>query len=111
MTYEEFIELRGQNKVVAGIDNSVALRLVDRLPKRYRAAVYFWSWIWMLSVRAGILVAIFYKWWVGLLVLLFVTPVLFTANKKSAAQFVLEHATENQDFFEPLTEKGLLALT
>ena len=66
MTYEEFVEKNSQNKVSAGIDNTVALILIKQLPKRYRAAHLFWSWIWVLSIPAFICVAIFYKWWVGL---------------------------------------------
>ena len=108
MTYEEFINLRSQNKISAGIDNSTALRLIDYLPKRHRAAHHFWSWVWMLSIPAFIGVAIVWKWWVGLLLLVFVTPMIFSTVKKSAAQIVLEHASENSDFFNMLAEKNLL---
>ena len=62
----------------------------------------------MLSIPAFICVAIFYKWWVGLLLLVFITPTIFSSTKKSAAQFVLEHATENEDFFIFLVERDWL---
>jgi len=45
MNYQEFIKLRKKGKISAGIENSTALKLVEYLPKRYRAAVFFWSWV------------------------------------------------------------------
>ena len=108
MTHEEFLHLRNAGKIVAGIDNSAAIRLIPRLPQRYRAAHHFWSWVWMLSIPGFIAVAIFFKWWVGLLLLIFLTPALSRAIKRSAADFVLEHATENSEFFDLLVSKDLL---
>jgi hypothetical protein len=108
MTHEEFIALHGDGKVKAGIDQSTAIRLIDRLPKRYQAAHAFWSWVWMLSIPGFIAVAVFFKWWVGLLLLFFVTPTISASVKRSAAQFVLEHAEENEEFFTMLVERDLL---
>jgi hypothetical protein len=108
MTYEEFIQRRKAGTVSAGIDNSTALKLIDHLPKRYQAAHIFWSWVWILSVPIFICVSIFWKWWAGLLLLIFVTPMIFRATKQSAAQFVLEHAQENKEFFDKLVENNLL---
>ena len=89
MTYAEFVERRKQGAVVAGIDRSTAFKLVDYLPKRYQATVTFWSWVWMLSVPFFILVSVFVNWWVGLLMLVFVTPTISRATKNSAIGFVL----------------------
>ena len=108
MTYEEFVKKNGQKKVSAGIDNSVALILSKQLPKRYRVVLLFLSWVWILSIPAFICVAIFYKWWVGILLLAIVTTMLFRSTKKSAALFVLSHAIENKEFFNLLAEKDLL---
>ena len=108
MNYEEFVKKNSQNKVSAGIDNTVALILIKQLPKRYRAAHLFWSWIWILSIPAFICVAIFYKWWVGLLLLAIITPMISRSTKESAVQFVLSHAIENKDFFNLLIERDLL---
>ena len=108
MTHEEFTRLRLAGKVVAGIDNSVAIRLIDQLPRRYQAAHHAWSWVWMLSIPGFIAVAIFVKWWIGLLLLLFVTPLISSSIKKSAAQFVLEHAEATPEFFDFLVSKKLL---
>ena len=109
MDYDEFVKLRHEGRISAGVDTSRALRLIDHLPKRYRAAQIFWSWVWMLSIPAFICVSVFYKWWLGLILLVVVTPLIFSAVKKAAANFVLEHATENRAFFELLVQNGLLA--
>ncbi len=108
MTHEVFLRLREAGKIVAGIDNSAAIRLIGRLPRRYQAAHHFWSWVWMLSIPGFIAVAIFVKWWIGVLLLLFVTPLLSSSLKRSAAQFVLEHATQNGEFFDLLVANDLL---
>jgi hypothetical protein len=108
MTYEEYKHLRQTGQVVAGLDTSAALRLVDYLPKHYQYAHIFWSWVWLLSVPAFICVSIFFKWWVGLLLLFFVTPIIFRATRKSAAEFVLEHAEEDEQFFNELVRQNVL---
>ena len=77
------------------------------LPKRYQAAHAFWSWIWMLSIPA-FLVAAFFVWWVGIPLLLVVTPMIYRASKRSAAQFVLEHAQDNKVFFDDLMRNKML---
>jgi len=108
MTYEEFIQRRQAGTISAGINNSAALGLIDYPPKRYQAAHAFWSWVWMLSIPGFICVSIFWKWWAGLLLLFFVTPAISSAIKKSAGQFVLEHAQDNREFFEELVRNNLL---
>jgi len=62
----------------------------------------------MLSIPTFILIAIFWKWYIGLPLLLIVTPQLFKANKKSVSQFILEYAEEDQKFFQSLMHDDLL---
>lgn len=108
MEFAEYKTLRKQGTIAAGINESTALRLVDCLPKRYQYAHIFWSWVWMLSIPGFVCVAIFYKWWVGLLLLLVVTPMIFKATKTSASQFVLEHAENDEQFFNTLVANDVL---
>lgn len=108
MKYDDFIKLKKEGKIYAVVNKSMVLKLVNLLPKRYRFAHLFWSWIWMLSIPAFILVAIFYKWWVGLLLLFIVTPIISKSVKKSAAQFLLEYAEEDKKFFKLLLEHDAL---
>jgi hypothetical protein len=110
MTYTEYKRLRSEGKILAGISNSDAIRLIEYLPKRYQYAHLFWSWVWMLSIPGFIAVSIFYRWWIGLLMLFIVTPMISRAIKKSAAEFVLEHAEGDAEFFSYLVEKNLLIL-
>ena len=108
MTYTEYKRLRSDGKILAGVSNSDALRLVEYLPKRYQYAHLLWSWVWMLSIPGFISVSILYRWWIGLLLLFIVTPMIFRATRKSAAQFVLEHAENDAQFFGFLVEQDLL---
>jgi hypothetical protein len=108
MTYQEFTALRKAKQIKAGVDQSTALKLIDYLPKQYQAAHTFWSWVWMLSMPAFIAIAIFVKWWIGLLLLFIVTPLIKSGIKQSAAQFVLEHAEENEEFFNMLIANNIL---
>jgi hypothetical protein len=48
------------------------------------------------------------KWWIGLLLLLFVTFLISSSAKRSAAQSVLQHATENDEFFDFLVSNDPL---
>lgn len=108
MTFNEYKRLRSEGKILAGVSNSDALRLIEYLPKRYQYAHLFWAWVWMLSIPGFIAVSIFQSWWIGLLLLFMVTPIIFRATKKSAAEFVLEHAESNAEFFSLLVDKNLL---
>jgi len=108
MTYAEYKRLRAEGKILAGVSNSDALRLLAHLPKRYQYAHLFWGWVWMLSIPVFISVSVFYRWWIGLLLLFIVTPVIFRATRKSAADFVLEHAENDAQFFSYLVDKNLL---
>jgi len=53
------------------------------------------SWVWILTIPIALAIMFLYKWWAGLLVLLFVTPAVSSATKKSAMQFMIDHALEN----------------
>jgi hypothetical protein len=108
MTYQEYKTLRAAGRISADIDNSTALRLIDRLPKQYQAAHAFWSWVWMLSIPGFICVAIFVKWWFGLILLCVATPAIFSGTKKAAAQHVLAHTEEDEEFFNQVVKDELL---
>jgi hypothetical protein len=110
VSYDEFKPLYDKDIISVRVNKSAALRIVEYLPTRYRAAVYFWAFVWLLSIPACIAVAIFYKWWVGLILLCFIPPTFFTAIKKSCAEFVLGYAIEHGEFFDTLLSLDLLRL-
>lgn len=108
MTHTEFMAERQTGEVELSIDNSTAIRLIEHLPGRYRSAHSFWTWVWILSIPGFICVSIFVKWWIGLLLLFFITPLISSSIKMSAAQFVVKHALENETFFNLLATENML---
>lgn len=75
---------------------------------RYRAAYIFWSWVWILSIPAAIAVMFLYKWWVGLLILITITPLISKSTKKSAMEFMIDHALENSKFYQFALDEGVI---
>jgi len=110
MIHSEFINKYNNGEIKIHVNRSLALRVMNTklLPKRYQYAHIFWSWVWILSIPAAIVCIIWVKWWVGLLVLVFVTPVISKATKKSACQFMIDHALEDQEFYNYAIEKGII---
>ncbi len=110
MEHSEFVRAWSAGELLVDVDRSKALAVAgsNLLRKRYRLAHLFWSWVWLLTVPAAIAVMFLYKWWVGLLVLFFVTPALFRATKRSAMQFMIDHALENPDFYRFAVDEGVL---
>ncbi len=51
-----------------------------------------------------------WKWWAGVVILLFVTPALSSATKRSAVQFVIDHALENPEFYRLAVDKELMTV-
>jgi hypothetical protein len=113
MEHAEFVKQWEQGKLEVHVDRTKTMQIVDAdmLPKRYLAATHFWSWVWMSSVPAAFAVMYFYSWWVGLLSLLLVTPALARGVKKSAMQFVIEHALESEEFYKFALAKGVIRVT
>jgi hypothetical protein len=112
MDHATFVEEYRSGTLSIHVDRSGALRIMqgNMLPKRYRAAHHFWTWIWMLSFPGFIAVAVFYKWWVGLILLIFVTPTISRSITQSACEFVLEHALEDEGFFRLVSQNELISI-
>lgn len=110
MDHSKFIEAWNQGKLDVDVDRSKALKIANSkmLPKRYRVAHIFWSWVWMLSITAAIAVMFLYKWWVGLLILILVTPVISKSTKKSAMQFMIDYSLESHEFYQFALAEGVI---
>jgi hypothetical protein len=110
MEHSEFVRAWRAGELLVDVDRSKALAVAGSklLPKRYQAAHLFWSWVWLLTVPAAIAVMFLYKWWVGVLILLLVTPALSRATKRSAMQFMMDHALENPDFYRLAVDQGVI---
>lgn len=101
MEHTEFVDAYKNRTRNIYIDRSKALQAVTNgfLPKRYQFAHIFWSWVWFLSILAGIAILIFQKWWAGLIFLVFVPSTISAAVKKSTFDFVIQHAIEDPKFY------------
>ncbi|MCX5717517.1 MAG: hypothetical protein NTW44_04245 [Nitrospirae bacterium] len=112
MEHTEFVDAckNGTRKIY--VTRSKALQAVTNgfLPKRYQFAHIFWSWIWFLSILAGIAIMIFQKWWIGLIFLVCVPGTISAAVKKSAFDFVIEHAIEDPKFYIFAISNGIITI-
>lgn len=110
MEHSEFVQSWNAGKLEVDVDRSKALQIVGSniLPKRYQFAHMFWSWVWILSIPAAFAVMYFYTWWAGLVMLFVLTPILSKSTKKSAMQFMIDHAVENPEFFALAVDKDVI---
>ena len=111
MEHSEFVQSWNAGKLEVDVDRSQALQIAGSkiLPKRYQAAHMFWSWVWILSIPAALAI-MFFIWWAGLLMLVFLTPALSRSTKKSAMQFMIDHAIESPEFYAHAVEKGVIRI-
>lgn len=112
MEHAEFVKSWNEGNLMVDVNRTKALQIANLniLPKRYQLAHIFWSWIWILTIPVSIIVMFLYKWWVGLLILVFVTPAISSATKKAAMQFMIDYAIENPDFYQRAVSEGLLII-
>ena len=110
MEHNEFVQAWSDGKIEIEVSRSKALQVAgsNMLPRRYQAANLFWSWIWILSIPAAFVVMYFFTWWAGLLMLFILTPALSSSVKKSAMEFMIDHAVENPEFYQYAISQGLL---
>ena len=66
--------------------------------------------MWILCFPAAIICFIWVKWWVGLIVLLigFIMP---SAIKRSASEFTLEQALEDEHFYDICVKSNVLRIS
>ena len=113
MQHNEFVEAYKRGTVVVDVDRSKALQIAnawDKVPYRFRSAHVFWSCAWLLTIPAAFAAAFFYKWWAGALILVVLTPALFTATKKSAALHVIEYAVESSAFYLYALDNSVISI-
>ena len=112
MEHSEFVRRWGQGELLVDVSSGAALSVAGSklLPRRYRVAHHFWSTVWLLTIPAAIAIMLFYKWWVGVLILVFLTPALYRAVRRSAMQFMIDYALESPDFYRLALEKGILTV-
>ncbi len=108
--HADFCRARRDGTVAAAVAAPEALRLVDRLPERYQVAHHFWSWAWILSIPLLLAAGRQIPLWASLGCFALSTCAAAWALRRTAAQLVLQHATEDRAFFDYLVEHDLLVL-
>lgn len=112
MKHVDFVSAWNEGKILIDVDRSKALQISNSklLPKRYQVAHRFWCWVCILTIPAAIAVGVLFKWWVGLIIIVFVTPTIASATKKSAMQFMIDYAIEKPDFFQFAVTEGVIMI-
>ena len=110
MNHEEFTQKWNEGLLEIDVDCSKSLQVANSnmLPKQYQFSLIFWSTVWLVSIPFAILMMIFYKWWIGLLIFIFVTPIIFKATKKVTMQFMIDHSVDNQEFYDIAVKEGVI---
>jgi len=82
MDHKEFIEKYKSGEINVFVNRAKALRVINEgyLPKNYYYAHVFWTFVWFLSILAGVII-LFLKLWLGI-ALLFFSILLGKAVKK-----------------------------
>ena len=109
MNHREFIDSYKTGKLLIYVNKDIAFKLMETnlVRKRYLMATLVWTWIWFLAIPSTILLFMFKKFLFAL-VFLFFSVGLPAAIKKSACEFVIEQALEDEIFYKAIIElKGL----
>jgi hypothetical protein len=103
MTHSEFVAAVQAKQISVRANMSLALHVMNGniMPMRYRAAHIFWTWVWFLMFPAALALGIWYSWWDALLCFMAAGPVK-AGFKQSAGQFMLDHALENEAFYDAM---------
>jgi hypothetical protein len=113
MTHSEFVEAYKVGQIAVRVNRNLAVKVMNspyiHMPKRFKVAHDFWTWIFLLSIPVAIAVGILVTWWVGLIIFIICLPLSRTIQN-SATKFVLEHALKNSEFFEKAIDMGLLII-
>lgn len=111
MNHEEFVEKYNKGLLKVHVNESDALKIANSkvLPKRFQAAHIFWCWIWLLTIPAGICLIIWVNLWAGIGVLI-LGPIIKKAVKRSASEFVLEYALDNEEFYNIIVKSKTLRI-
>jgi hypothetical protein len=108
MTHPEFVAAFRARQISVRGNESLALQIMNGnlMPMHYRASHAFWTWVWFLMFPAAIALGIWFRWWAGVLCFLATGPVK-AGFKKSACEFILEHAIENEGFYNIVSKAGM----
>jgi hypothetical protein len=109
MEHAEFVDAWTSGAILVRVDRSKALSIAgsNRLPKQYLIIQLFWIWVCLLTMIAGIAAMFWYRWWMGLMVLV-IGRLLFTVTKRAATRFIIEHALKDPGFYRFALEREII---
>jgi hypothetical protein len=113
MTHDEFVSGYRAGKLTAHVNRSLAMHVCDRkdlMPGSQRFAHQFWKGIDCLLPIIGLILLFFLPWWIGAIMIVagFISmPIL----QKTAAGFVLDHALEDEAFFNAIQQADVLRVS
>jgi len=113
MDYSDFVKNYNERKLIVHVDHSQVFEVMRThyMPRGVKISHTIWCWITFLSVPLGLFCMFYYAWWVGLLMLFFLTPALWQGGvKKTACQNVIMEALDNQEFYGKAVDRGLLII-
>lgn len=110
MQFSEFVAGYRGGTVRVHVERALAMHVCDKhpsLPNRFRAAHSLWKIVSFLLLIGGIISLFWVKWWVGIGITL-LGILMAPAVQKSAAEFVLEHALEDESFCMQMLEAKVI---
>jgi hypothetical protein len=112
MTHSEFVAAVRAKQITVRANMSLTLQVMNGnyLPMHHRAAYFMWTWIWFLMFPAALALGIWYSWWAALLCFLATGPVK-KGLKQSACESILDHALENEAFYNAMIKVNMFHIT
>jgi hypothetical protein len=102
ITHHEFAESYPSGRLIVDVDRQKVFSMAnaDLLRTRDLVAYRIGSWLWLLSIPAAFVTGSIYHWWVGVLLLVVVTPALFRGTKTRMMRGVIYRAVEDPTVFD-----------
>lgn len=112
MTHSEFRAGYQAGLLKVHADRVLANKAMESsmMPRRFRAAHLFWTWLWFLSFPAAISLFIWHRWWSAVLVFWIALFPLRSAIARSACEFGIEFALEDVAFYLAATDAKALVV-
>lgn len=108
MNHKEFVNAYNAGQLIIKVDKFLPAWIFKMLPLRYRLAIIFWSSIANLSIPGFLVIGYLYNWIIGILLLIFFTPILWKSAKTSNLQFIIDFSLENAAFYQFATQNNIM---
>ncbi|MFW9851820.1 MAG: hypothetical protein ACFFDS_02670 [Candidatus Thorarchaeota archaeon] len=115
MTHLEYIESYNAGRIKADINKKQAFALMNkykfhnRAVSKFQVVFFILNWAWFLAIPIAIICFIFFKWWIGVIVLIvgFSIP---KGLKEVTTQVVFNQSLKDKDFYDLLIETKTLVI-